>query len=60
MFLVTQSSQMRDFMPAARVIVTNHHHTVIPGQCRNYIDKVTCFAQRTNNDCIRIHSKKVK
>ncbi len=38
---------MRDFVPAALVIVTNHHHTVILIQHRNYVDKVTCFAQRT-------------
>jgi hypothetical protein len=47
-------------MPAARVIVTNRHHTVILVQRRNYVDKVTCFAQRAKNDCIRVHSKKVQ
>ncbi len=41
-------------MPVAQVIVTNCHHTVILVQHRNYVDKVTCFAQRTKNDCIRV------
>ena len=37
-FFGTQSSQMRDFVPAARVIVTNRHHTVLLFQRRTSID----------------------